>query len=73
VPASECILLLVARLELLTLFLDQLAPVHVQLRPRHQPDRLKVFLDHVAELGDDRRHELPARLPVAAARVEYRL
>ena len=29
--------------------------------------------DHVAKLGDDRRHELPAGLPVAAARIKHGL
>src|SRR5665213_3524614 len=65
--------LLGSRLELRALFLHELALMLVQLGLLEQSDRLQVAFDDVAQLGDGRRHEFPAGLPVAALRIEYRL
>jgi len=50
----------------------QLFLVFVQLVLVHQPDHDQVLLDDFADLGDQRGHEMAARLPVAAARIEHR-
>ncbi len=42
----------------------------IEIRCLQQADRDQVFFDDIAELGDDRWHELAARLPITAARVE---
>src|SRR6185436_5821911 len=70
---GERVGLLAARFELGLLLFDELLALVVELRRLEQADHLQVLLDHVAELGNDRRHELAARLPIAAARVEHRL
>src|SRR6185437_3613411 len=62
-----------ARLEFRALLVHELLLMLIELRLAHQTYRLQMLLDDVAELGDDRWHELPARLPVAAARIEYGL
>src|SRR5882762_2262420 len=62
-----------ARLELGALLVDQLLLVRIELRLPDETDALQVLLDDIAELGDDRGHELSAGLPVTAARVEHRL
>ncbi len=66
----ERIGLLGARFEFGSLFVDQLLLVLIELERTQQADRLQMLLDDVAELGDDRGHELATRLPVATARVE---
>src|SRR4029077_16612850 len=58
-----------ARLELGALLVDQLLLVRIELRLADEADALQVLLDDIAELGDDRGHELPAGLPVTAARI----
>ena len=47
-------------------FIDQFLLVLVELRFAQQADRLQMLFDDVAELRDDRRHELATGLPVAA-------
>ena len=66
-------MLLLACFELGALGIDQLALVLIEAhRPQHA-DHLQVLLDDMAQLGDDGRHELTARLPIATARVEHGL
>src|ERR1700736_2851532 len=55
------------------LLVDEFLLVLIELRLAHETDGLQVLLDDVAELRNDRRHELPAGLPVAAAGIEYGL
>src|ERR1700690_4565697 len=45
----------------------------VEFRLLQQADRLQVPLDDIAQFRDGRGHEFPARLPIAALRIEYRL
>src|SRR6185436_12512742 len=68
--ARERILLAAARFELGLLLREKLFLVLAQVRAFEQADLDQVLLDDVAELGNDRRHELAAGLPVAAARIE---
>ena len=69
----ERVRLLVKRLELRALFLDEFLAMLVEFRPRDETDGLQVLFDDVAKFRDDGRHELAARLPVAATRVEHSL
>src|SRR5690606_39810142 len=69
----ERILLHAARLEFLALLLEELLLLRVRPGGSQQPDADQVLLDDVTELGNDRRHELAARLPIAAARIEHGL
>src|SRR5262245_55775741 len=66
----ERILLAAPRLELCLLLREKILLLLAQVRPLEQADLDEVLLDDVAELGNDRRHELAARLPVTAARIE---
>src|SRR5690606_3917751 len=70
VAVRERVDLLLLRFELRLLLFDELLAMLIQVGCFEQTDRLQVLFDHVAELSDDRGHELAARLPVAAARVE---
>src|SRR5690606_29602893 len=70
---GEGVLLPAAGLELRALLGDQLLLLGRQRGRLQQADLRQVPLDDMAELRDDRGHELAARLPVAAARVEHGL
>src|SRR6185312_9527920 len=65
--------LLRTRLELRPLLVHQLLLVLIELRLAHEADGLQVPLDDIAQLRDDRWHELATRLPVAATRIEHGL
>src|ERR1700726_1762504 len=70
---GERVGLLGARLEFGALLFDELLLMLIEHWLSQKADALQVPLDYVAELGDDRRHELPAGLPVATARVKHSL
>src|SRR5262249_11247659 len=73
IVAGERVLLPRARLAVGALLRDHLALLVAELARLEQPDLGEMPLDDVAELRDDRRHELAARLPIPAARIEHRL
>src|SRR5215207_8321470 len=60
----ESIGLLLARFEFGALVVDQLLLVFVQTNLAQHADELQMLFDHMSELGNDGRHETPARLPV---------
>src|SRR5579872_7454088 len=66
----EGVRLLRAGLEFRALLFDQLALMNIELGLFQQADGLQMALDDVAQFGDGRGHELAARLPVAALRIE---
>src|SRR4051794_40616454 len=61
----ERISLLRPSLKLGPLLIHQLLLMLIQLGLPNQPNGLQVLLDHMPQLSNDRRHELPTRLPIA--------